>query len=69
MFQAVKKYSNTTLNVFVMTVKDYLGMFWSTLSGVLDLYESLSAALKTRNKGMGKFPDFIDIVVVNLCFV
>ncbi|XP_041372546.1 LOW QUALITY PROTEIN: DIS3-like exonuclease 1 [Gigantopelta aegis] len=48
--QAVKEYSNKTLNVFVMPMKDYLNSFWSTLTGIIDLYDSLSAALKTKNK-------------------
>ncbi|XP_071112514.1 DIS3-like exonuclease 1 [Haliotis cracherodii] len=46
--EAVAKYSNRTLNVFVMCLKDYLVGFLSSLTGAMDLYESLTAALESK---------------------
>lgn len=43
-FQFLQEHENKKVNVFVMTMKGYLDTFWSHLSGIEDLFESLTAA-------------------------
>ncbi|KAK6178827.1 hypothetical protein SNE40_011323 [Patella caerulea] len=48
--EAIQLYSDKKVNVFVMTVKDYLAGFWEQLEGIMDLYESLTTALENKSK-------------------
>lgn len=50
--QAIEKYGNKTLNVFVLSLEEYLRKFWqSHIPEVMELYESLTASLETKVKG------------------
>ncbi|KAK3090437.1 hypothetical protein FSP39_011852 [Pinctada imbricata] len=49
--QAVEKYGSTTLNVFVMTLEDYLNQFWSPLiPDIMELYHSITASMECKVK-------------------
>lgn len=49
--QAIEKYGNKTLNVFVLSLEEYLRKFWqSHIPEVMELYESLTASLETKVK-------------------
>ena len=53
-FQAVEEYGSKTLGVHVLTVSDYLGMFWPDLTGALDIYESLKVTLSEAAAAEGQ---------------
>lgn len=47
----VEELGYKTLNVFVLTMKDYLESFWQEIPGTMDLFESLKASLDVKQKG------------------
>ncbi|XP_013378724.1 DIS3-like exonuclease 1 [Lingula anatina] len=52
--QMIAEYSAKTINIFVMTMEDYLSTFWPNLTAALTLVESLTAALKEKEaEGQG----------------
>ncbi|XP_022315246.2 DIS3-like exonuclease 1 [Crassostrea virginica] len=49
--QAIETYANKTLNVFVLSLEEYLKKFWqNNIPEVMELYESLTASLETKVK-------------------
>lgn len=52
LIKAIENYGNKTLNVFVLSLEEYLRKFWlSHIPEVMELYESLTASLETKVKG------------------
>lgn len=47
----VEELGYKTLNVFVLTMEDYLESFWQDIPGTMDLFESLKASLDVKQKG------------------
>ncbi|KAJ8307659.1 hypothetical protein KUTeg_014786 [Tegillarca granosa] len=46
--------SNKTINVFVLTLKEYLDTFWKlAVLGLMELYDSITASLETKIKSKG----------------
>ncbi|XP_063781647.1 DIS3-like exonuclease 1 isoform X2 [Pseudophryne corroboree] len=56
--EAIRRYSNETEGVYVLSFKSYLETFWSDLKAALELYESLRQAQQEREietrEGNGK---------------
>ncbi|XP_062570855.1 DIS3-like exonuclease 1 [Saccostrea cucullata] len=49
--QAIETYGNKTLNVFVLSLEEYLRKFWQAhIPEVMELYDSLTASLETKVK-------------------
>ncbi|KAK3604725.1 hypothetical protein CHS0354_018965 [Potamilus streckersoni] len=50
--QTCEEYGKKTVNVFVLTVEDYLNRFWKDISpGLMELYYSLKASVGRKSKG------------------
>ncbi|XP_029646504.1 DIS3-like exonuclease 1 [Octopus sinensis] len=47
----IEEYGCKTLNVFVLSMEDYMNNFWEELPGIIDLYASLRASLDSKQKG------------------
>ena len=51
----VEELGYKTLNVFVLSMEDYLESFWQDIPGTMDLFESLKASLDVKQKGIFVF--------------
>ena len=51
--QAIEEYGNKTVNVFVLSMDEYLEKFWQFfIPGVMELYKSITEVLGNKTKGI-----------------
>ena len=51
--QAIEEYGNKTVNVFVLSMEEYLERFWQFfIPGVMELYKSITEVLGNKTKGV-----------------
>ena len=50
--QAAEEYGSKTVNVFVLSMEEYLEKFWQFfIPGIMDLYKSITEVLANKIKG------------------